>query len=320
MSPHALAGRFSVEASARRIRQYRYVEERMMRALGGWIALTPELPAKLLFGRHVWDCAQHADLWGRRLPELRATAQQSEPANDAVVAFMALLESPERPDESAERVAGVYRVLKPHLLATYEAHLTAANPVYEPPTRRILERAIAEERRHVAAGAIVLGRLLAADGVPARVDAWERRLRAALAAAGGVTGDTPEPPLALGIGPADAARDVVALDSRFDPAVVAPDLRADATAHAAALIAGDGPRLARQVAPEARDAVLGLYAGLPPYREWRLVAQAKVGAYRYLKLRLSGPEGAVVLQQQWRRRDGGWRVVEVEVVSAAPAA
>ena len=27
----------------------------MMRVLGGWIALTPELPAKLLFGRHVWD-------------------------------------------------------------------------------------------------------------------------------------------------------------------------------------------------------------------------------------------------------------------------
>ncbi len=47
-----------------------------MRVLGGWIALTPELPAKLLFGRHVWDCAQHADAWGRRLPELRSPAQQ----------------------------------------------------------------------------------------------------------------------------------------------------------------------------------------------------------------------------------------------------
>jgi len=39
-----------------------------MRILGGWLALTPEVEAKLLFGRHVWDCAQHADLWGRRLP------------------------------------------------------------------------------------------------------------------------------------------------------------------------------------------------------------------------------------------------------------
>src|SRR5256885_1016470 len=55
----------------------------MMRILGGWIALTPEVDAKLLFGRHVWDCAQHADLWGKRLPELRAAAQVSEPGGPA---------------------------------------------------------------------------------------------------------------------------------------------------------------------------------------------------------------------------------------------
>lgn len=34
-----------------------------MRTLAGWIALTPELPAKLLLGRQVWDYAQRADLW-----------------------------------------------------------------------------------------------------------------------------------------------------------------------------------------------------------------------------------------------------------------
>ena len=50
MSSQRLAGHFSVDDSARRIRHYPYAEERMMRALGGWIALTPELPVKLLFG------------------------------------------------------------------------------------------------------------------------------------------------------------------------------------------------------------------------------------------------------------------------------
>ncbi|MGH7391676.1 MAG: hypothetical protein ACREM3_19795 [Candidatus Rokuibacteriota bacterium] len=319
MTAHPLAGHFSVDASARRIRHYRYVEERMMRALGGWIALTPELPVKLLFGRHVWDCAQHADLWGRRLPELRAAAQQSEPANEAVVAFMEVLESAERPDQSVERVAGVYRVLKPHLLATYEAHLAVANPVYEPPTRRILERAIAEERRHVAAGGIALARLLAGDGAGGRVAAWEGRLRGALAEAGGLAGDTPEPPFALEGSGADPQRDLVALDSRFDPVVVAPDLRADVEAHAAALVTGDSIGVARHVAPHARDTVLRAYAGLSPAALWAIVAQAKVGAHRLIKLRLSGPEGARVLQQQWRRFDDGWRVVEAEIVSAAPA-
>ncbi len=291
-----------------------------MRTLGGWIALTPELPAKLLFGRHVWDCAQHADLWGRRLAELRAPAQQSEAPGDAFTTFMELLETPERPEQSAERVAGVYRVLKPHLIAVYAAHLAAANPVYEPPTRRILERAIGEERRHVAAGAVVLGWLTGHDSVAARVRAWQERLSAALAAAGGLTADTPEPPLASVSGDTDPARDLVALDSCFDPAVVSPDLRAAVEAYAAALASGDAPDIERFVAPAERSAVLTACAGLRPAREWRLVAQAKVGAHRLIKLRLAGPEGTVVVQTQWRKLDGRWLVVEAEVLSVAPAA
>src|SRR5947207_12871034 len=130
----------------------------MMRTLGGWIARTPELAPKLLFGRHVWDCAQHADLWGRRLPELRSSAQQSEPANDRVVAFMDLVESRETPGATPERVIGVYRVLKPHLAAVYARHLADANGIYEPPTRRILQRCLGEERRHGPAGPLNTGR------------------------------------------------------------------------------------------------------------------------------------------------------------------
>src|SRR4030095_764238 len=166
----------------------------MTRQLGGWIALTPELDAKLLFGRHVWDCAQHADRWGRRLPELRATAQQSEPANDQIVALLALIASAEGPGEAVERITAIYRVLKPHLATVYERHLAVANPVYEPPTRRILARCVEEERRHAAAGTLVLARLTAADpALEARVQVWERRLLDALAGAGGVTGDADGP-------------------------------------------------------------------------------------------------------------------------------
>ena len=85
-----LEGTFSAEDSARLLKNYRYVVERTLRALGGWIALTPELSAKLLMGRHVWDLAQHCDAFGRRLPELRAHAQVSEPANPAMPTFMAM--------------------------------------------------------------------------------------------------------------------------------------------------------------------------------------------------------------------------------------
>jgi len=104
---HPLSGFLEVDESARTVRHYRYAVERMMRILGGWIALTPELSVKLLLGRHVWDNAQHADLWGRRLPELRAAAQVSEPANPRLVAFMDGLEAAEAPGETIERVVGV---------------------------------------------------------------------------------------------------------------------------------------------------------------------------------------------------------------------
>jgi hypothetical protein len=315
VSDHPLAGDFSVETSARRIRRYRYAEERLMRMLGGWIALSPELPVKLLFGRHVWDCAQHTDLWGRRLPELRAPAQQSEPPNDAFVRFVDLLEGCEAPGDSQERVVGMYRVLKPHLLATYEAHLAAANPVYEPPTRRILERCIGEERRHVAAGAVVLERLLTDGEQRRRADAWEARLVGALRQAGVVTGDTPEPARALRADGADPARDVVAVGPGFDaPLVMDPALLLAIEAHARAVIAGDPARLTPQISAAARPVVLDTYARGGSAKSYAVVAQAKIGAVRLVKLRFEGARGPWIVLQQWRKLDGEWRVVEAELL------
>jgi hypothetical protein len=318
VSDHPLAGDFSVEASARRVRHYRYAEDRLMRALGGWIALSPELPVKLLFGRHVWDCAQHADLWGQRLPELRAPAQQSEPPNERFVRFMELLERREAPGDSVERVVGVYRVLKPHLLATYEAHLVAANPIYEPPTRRILERCAGEERRHVAAGAAVLTRLLGEAERRQRAEAWEGRLTEVLAEAGGITGEHPAPARSFDTAGADAARDLVAVESAFDARVVAPDLESAVDAHARALVASDTVGLGLHIAEAARQAVLDTYARGGPGRAYAVVAQAKVGTHRLVKLRLEGPRGPWLLLQQWRRLDGQWRVFAAELLSGGP--
>jgi 1,2-phenylacetyl-CoA epoxidase catalytic subunit len=191
VSGELLRGWLGVEATARRVRHYRYAEERLMRTLAGWIALTPELPVKLLLGRQVWDCAQHADLWGKRLPELRAPAQVSEPPGETFVRFMDAMEDREQPGDTIERLTGVYRVLKPHLAEVYARHLAASNPVYEPPTRRILERCLEDERRHLADGQRVLEALLTDDATRARSVSWEADLGARLAASGGAAGPDP---------------------------------------------------------------------------------------------------------------------------------
>lgn len=308
-----------MDVAARRIRHYRYVEERMMRMLGGWIALTPELEAKLLFGRHVWDCAQHADLWGRRLPELRAPAQQSEPASAAVVALLDLVQSLEGPTQTIERVTAVYAVLKPHLATVYERHLGLANPVYEPPTRRILDRCLTEERRHAAAGAHVLDRLLATDkALPGRAHAWELRVLDVLTAAGGITGDV-EPPMimapALVPDPAVVAQDLVPLPPPFDPRTALGDLAVPIEAHCRALVRGDLTAVLADLAPETGPEAAAAYAALPaPVARVEAVGCARLGRQRVVKLRLDAPGARVVLQERWVPSTSGWRIAAVETI------
>lgn len=319
MRGHPLAGHFSVEASAARVRHYRYVEERMMRILGGWIALTPELPAKLLFGRHVWDCAQHADLWGRRLPELRAAAQQSEPANAGMVRFMDLLERRERHQETAERLIGIYRVLKPHLIAVYADHLERANPVYEPPTRRILERCVEEERRHAAAGQIVLQALAGDAEWRQRAEAWEERLLAVLGEAGGVTGDA-TPIAAPRAGHARASDDVIALGSAFTTPDLPSDLVEALDRHRRALEGEDHEAAGHQAVPGSREQVRAEYTKLVwPLTGSEIVGVARIGAHRMIKLALKGPAGVAVVQQQWRSGEDGWYLHGAEIVRVEPA-
>ena len=204
-------------------------------------------------GRHVWDNAQHADALGRRLPELRAHAQESEPAGEGFVAFMDALESAETPELTVERLVGVYRVLKPHLLAAYERDLASANAVYEPPTRRILARCAEDERRHIAAGERVLAHLATTPARRERAAAWAERLGGLLAAAGGVTGEGLPAPVPAPVSPEGMteAEEFIRLETRPARWPVPDDLRAAAAALGDALVARDAAAVRRWLAGDA---------------------------------------------------------------------
>src|SRR5439155_1274578 len=66
-----LPGLFPVEEAARRVGHYAWIEMRLFEALGGWVATVPELDVKTTLGRHCYHHAWHAELWHKRLPELR---------------------------------------------------------------------------------------------------------------------------------------------------------------------------------------------------------------------------------------------------------
>ena len=315
-----LEGRFSADDSARLCRNYRYAAERMTRIMAGWIALTPELSAKLLLGRHVWDNAQHADAWGRRLPELRAHAQESEPANDAFVAFMDAIEAPEAPGETVERLAGVYRVLKPHLLAVYVKHLESANPVYEPPTCRILARCIEDERRHIGAGETVIRHLAGSPGAEARAAAWQAKLSGMLEAARGVTGQGLPPAAAATPGAtvpiSDDAGEFIRLEHAGETWFIPEELETRVRAFGDALVAGDGVGLGRFL-DAAPDAAMLLALKDVRLARQHLAAFAKLGRHRIVKYRLEGARGTVTLNARWEQGESGWRVGALDLVKIA---
>jgi hypothetical protein len=311
-----LEGHFSADESARLCRNYRYICERMTRIMAGWIALTPELSAKLLLGRHVWDNAQHADAWGRRLPELRAHPQESEPANEAVVQFMDAIEVPEGPGQTGERLVGMYRVVKPHLLSLYEGHRRRANPVYEPPTCRILDRCIEDERRHVAAGDAVIRHLTGTAESEARVAAWQASLERLLAAARGVTGQGIPATSASAISDvslSDDAREFIKLERAGQTWAIPEDLETAIRAFGDALVGADATGLRRFLGADPEPSMLSALrdGGLDRHR---LVAFAKLGRHRIAKYRLEGRGRVTTLNARWEQGEAGWRVGALDLV------
>ena len=120
-----LPGAFTVEESARRVGNYKWIEMRLFEVLGGWVATVPELDVKMRLGTHCYHHAWHAELWHKRLPELREMNPErlTLPANDELVAFVDAMTEPEAPELTIEKLVGVYRVLIPHKIAAYTYHL-----------------------------------------------------------------------------------------------------------------------------------------------------------------------------------------------------
>jgi hypothetical protein len=185
-----LPGLFGVVESARRVGNYKWVEMRLFEALGGWVATVPELDVKLVLGRHCYHHAWHAELWNKRLPELREmnTERLTEPPNDAMVAFVDAVREPEAPELTIEKLVGVYRVLIPRKIAAYTFHLNATSRITDAPTMRSLRFILQDEFDDWREGEMLLQSLITSpDGVE-RAANRQRELEQLIVAAGGITG------------------------------------------------------------------------------------------------------------------------------------
>jgi hypothetical protein len=187
-----LHGRYDVESTARRIRNFRYAEEWSMLMMAGWLATIPEVPVKTGLGKIVWEAAQAADALGKRLPELRCGKKSiaaSESANQVFADFIQEVAGPESPDLTIEKLAGLFEVLMPHLIRVYEQTMQSTDQICDAPTIELLDDILRKKRRHDAWAKDVLDRLCDTDAKRERRRARTKQVAAQLAASGGVTGE-----------------------------------------------------------------------------------------------------------------------------------
>ena len=181
---------FGIEETARRLGHYQWIEQQLFEALGAWVPTVPELDAKILLATHGHHHAWHAELWRRRLPELRDLPADRVvvPANDDLRAFVDALAEPAAPDLTIEKLVCAYRVLVPALVAAYTFHLNHTSSVADGPTIRSLRFVLQDEIDDWREGEVVMQALMTTDSAIERAAAHETRLRKLLRAAGGIAG------------------------------------------------------------------------------------------------------------------------------------
>jgi len=185
-----LPGAFTVEESARRVGNYKWIEMKLFEVLGGWVATVPELDVKMRLGTHCYKHAWHAELWHKRLPELREMNPErlTQPANDELVAFVDAMTEPEAPEQTIEKLVGVYRVLIPHKIAAYTYHLNNTSTITDAPTIRSLKFALQDEFEDWRDGEMLIQSLIDSDAEVDRAAAHQARLEKLMLAAGGIAG------------------------------------------------------------------------------------------------------------------------------------
>jgi hypothetical protein len=137
----------TVNDRARAVATFRFIEVKLMELVAAWTPITPEMEAKVMFGRHIWDFAQHADALGKRTFELRQKEHFTVPAD---AGYVALLNRVSQMEGTQQRISALYETVLPGLVRRYEAYVHGTDPILDEPTVIIMERIVADLKRQSA--------------------------------------------------------------------------------------------------------------------------------------------------------------------------
>jgi hypothetical protein len=127
----------TVNDRARAIATFRFIEVRLMEIVAAWTPTTPEMEVKVMFGRHIWDFAQHADILGKRTFELRQPEHYTVRAGEETVA---MLDRAAAASLTADRITAMYEQVIPEIERRYREHIVATDPILDEPSIIIIGR------------------------------------------------------------------------------------------------------------------------------------------------------------------------------------
>lgn len=163
----------SVSERCRTIATYRHIGVSLMETVARWTPSTPEMEAKVMFGRHIWDFAQMADALGNRTFELRQPKHHSLPPVDE---FGKLLLDVSSVQLTGDRVAALYEGILPGLIKRLRCYTASTDSILDEPSIVIIDRIVHDlERQRVEAYALQ-GELGLESTVAAELAAREARV------------------------------------------------------------------------------------------------------------------------------------------------
>lgn len=180
---------YDIESTVQRLVRYAWIEKRAMDLGLAWLNPTPEWEIKEGLSLHLYLNSEHVAMIRRRVSEMRNPPPRMDvcPTKSLETFLNELFWA----QDTVEKIAGLYGVLKPMLLAAYKDHYENLNPLVDHPTRRLLRFLILEEEETVTWGQQTLAALTQDSASKARAEAWMSHLHAYLRAAGGIDGNQP---------------------------------------------------------------------------------------------------------------------------------
>ena len=177
---------YGVDENVELMRRYNYVETRLYQLSAAFINPTPEWEVKGALSLQLYLDAEHGLALRNRVAELRRPPLYLDKCPDE--RLETLFDEVQQAKDTIELLTGIFKVIRPALLAAYQKHLAESNPVFDFPTCRLLKTSISEEEQMIGWGQQALAALLISEDDHAKSSSWATHLEAFLNHAGGVSG------------------------------------------------------------------------------------------------------------------------------------